>query len=171
MSKSNIKGIDIYRILENEVERSHQEGEPKIMNENIMSIILHIEHLRSRTNTRSHNLFDLYQQMKLSKRLNQIIRTHIENDLDYRFFYILYIAALDRGLFDLEELWQKTNFSPLQDYVDRCDEWSLEDKEKLAKHINFMFDMSKSGTLIKDLSKIKIYCDVLEYLSFNFDII
>jgi hypothetical protein len=173
MDKSKTKGINIYDIIDQEVENAHQESEPNISNQKIMMIINHLEHLRSRYTVQkvtskesSQNLFDLYQQMKLSKKLNQIIRDHIENDLDYRFFYILYIAALDRGLFDLEMLWEKQKFSPLQDYVDHCNEWSLQDKDKLAKHINFMYDMSSSGVLIKDVSKIKIYCDVvLEYLS------
>lgn len=154
MDKSKNKGIDIYKIIDHEVERAHQEEEPSISEENLVSIIQHLERLRSRYPSR--NLFDLYQQIKFSKKLNQIIRNHIENDLDYRFFYILYIAALDRGLLDLEMLWKKHKFSPLQDYVDQCAEWSLNEKDgKIQKHINFMYDMSKSGALIKDLSNIK----------------
>jgi hypothetical protein len=154
---SDVKGIDIYKII-------NQDLQPSEYNQKIKIIMDHIRHLRSRY--KDQNLFDVYQQIKLSTRLNQIIRNHIENEIDDLFFHLLYLNLLEGKLFDLDDLWEKLNFSPLQDYVDHCGEWSSNDKDILAKHINFMYNLSSFGTTIKDLSKVKIYCvGLLDYLS------
>jgi hypothetical protein len=176
MSKSKFKGIDYNIIIDNEVKHVEHESRGSILGgtastesyemntwkEKINRILDYLKHLRKRYgDSKSENLFDIYQQKKLINKLNTIIRNHINKDISYEFFARLLLKLLKHNIFDLKKLLEIRG-SPLQNYVDSCDLFDTKNKEIVNQHLSFINMLVEYDNKIKYTDNIEL-CDFLTH--------